>query len=119
MIFSVFFLNGFWGILGSPSYGIGATIRISREMLCVQYAGFFYDRLMKSGKNLVFAMTIKLILDFWRNQEIPKEFWKSYEQVKTDLFQNFYLFLILFLIPEYCHPEPQPTTLGSYLIYYV
>jgi hypothetical protein len=32
---------GFGGILGPPSYGIGATIRIGREMLCLPYAGFF------------------------------------------------------------------------------
>ena len=32
---------GFWGILGQPSYGIGATISIGREMLCLPYAGFF------------------------------------------------------------------------------
>ena len=32
---------GFLGILGQPSYGIGATIRIGREMLCLPYAGFF------------------------------------------------------------------------------
>ena len=69
------------------------------------------------GKNLVFAMTIKLIPEFWRNQEIPEKFWKTYEQVKLDLFQNFYWFLILFLIPEFCHPEPRPTR--SYLTYYV
>ena len=31
---------GFWGILGPPSYGINATIRIGREMLCLPYAGF-------------------------------------------------------------------------------
>ena len=31
---------GFWGILGPPSYGIGATIRTGREMLCLPYAGF-------------------------------------------------------------------------------
>ena len=30
------------GILGPPSYGIGATIRIGREMLCLPYAGFFF-----------------------------------------------------------------------------
>ena len=28
------------GILGPPYCGIGATIRIGREMLCLQYAGF-------------------------------------------------------------------------------
>ena len=31
----------FWGILGPPYYGIDATIRIGREMLCLPYAGFF------------------------------------------------------------------------------
>ena len=30
------------GILGPPSYGIGATIRIGRDMLCLPYAGFFF-----------------------------------------------------------------------------
>ena len=39
------------------------------------------------GKNLVFAMTIKYIPEFSRNQEIPEKFWKTYEQVKLDLFQ--------------------------------
>ena len=29
------------GILGPPYCGIGATIRIGREMLCLPYAGFF------------------------------------------------------------------------------
>ena len=71
------------------------------------------------GKNLVFAMTIKLIPEFWRNQEIPEKFCKAYKQVKFDLFQIYYLFLILFLIPEFCHSEPRPTTLRSYLTYYV
>ena len=31
---------GFSGILGSPYCGIGVTIRIGREMLCLPYAGF-------------------------------------------------------------------------------
>ena len=30
-----------WFCLGPPSYGIGATIRIGRELLCLPYAGFF------------------------------------------------------------------------------
>ena len=30
-------------MLGPPSYGIGATIRIGREMLCLPYAGFLYN----------------------------------------------------------------------------
>ena len=40
MIFSIFQKNRFLGILGPPSYGIDATIRIGREMLCFPYAGF-------------------------------------------------------------------------------
>ena len=32
---------GFSGILGLPYCGIGVTIRIGREMLCLPYAGFF------------------------------------------------------------------------------
>ena len=31
----------FLGILGLPYCGIGATIRIGREILCLPYAGFF------------------------------------------------------------------------------
>ena len=31
---------GFSGILGPPYSGIGVTIRIGREMLCLPYAGF-------------------------------------------------------------------------------
>ena len=37
----IFSQNWFLGILGPPSYGIGATISIGREMLCLPYAGFF------------------------------------------------------------------------------
>jgi hypothetical protein len=40
MIFSVK-KKGFLGIPGPPYCGIGATIRIRREMLCLSYAGFF------------------------------------------------------------------------------
>ena len=39
--FPFFKKNGFLGILGPPYRGIGATIRIGREMLCLPYAGFF------------------------------------------------------------------------------
>jgi hypothetical protein len=41
MIFPFLKKIEFWGILGPPSYGIGATIRIGREMLSLPYAGFF------------------------------------------------------------------------------
>ena len=30
-----------WFCVGPPSYGIGATICIGREILCLPYAGFF------------------------------------------------------------------------------
>jgi hypothetical protein len=45
MIFSVFQKIGFWSNLGPPYYGIGATIRIGREMLCFPYAGFYFNKL--------------------------------------------------------------------------
>ena len=34
----------FLAILGPPYRGIGATIRIGREMLCLPYAGFFLSQ---------------------------------------------------------------------------
>ena len=53
MIFFSFFKKiGFGGILGPPSYGIGATIRIGREMLCLPYAGFFFEELFFCKTNL-------------------------------------------------------------------
>ena len=42
---------GFWGILGLPSYDIGATIRIGREILCLLYADFFSDKVNSLTKN--------------------------------------------------------------------
>ena len=33
----------FWGIVGPPNCGIGATIFIGQEMLCLPYAEFFYE----------------------------------------------------------------------------
>ena len=41
MIFCIFKKIVFLGILGPPYCGIGATIRIGREMLCLPYAEFF------------------------------------------------------------------------------
>ena len=35
---------GFWVILGPHYCGIGATIRIGREMLCLPYVGFSTNR---------------------------------------------------------------------------
>ena len=35
-------LQRFSGSIQGASYGIGATIRIGREMLCLPYAGFFF-----------------------------------------------------------------------------
>ena len=42
----------FFGILGPPYCGIGATIRIGRDMLCPPYAGFFIY-LLDKGVELV------------------------------------------------------------------
>ena len=48
MIFPFFKKIGFWAILGPPYHGIGATIRIDREMLCLPYAGFLNLYFFKS-----------------------------------------------------------------------
>ena len=46
---------GFWGILGPPYCGIGATIRIGREMLCLPYAGFFNVLMNFLKLNVIFG----------------------------------------------------------------
>ena len=38
---------GCLGIFGPPSYGIGANIRIGPDMLCLPYAGFFKNMILK------------------------------------------------------------------------
>ena len=59
---------GFLAILGPPS-GIGATIRIGQEMLCLPYEGFFVSE---------FHFTSQLRLCFN---------WKSENGQETVLFQ--------------------------------
>ena len=39
----------FLGVLGPPYCGIGATIRIGREMLFLPYAGFFLNILLQEN----------------------------------------------------------------------
>ena len=53
-------------------------------------------------------MTIKLIPEFLRNQEIPEKFWKTYEQVKLDLFVIF-LFIRDFILNSRILPSRAPT----------
>ena len=48
MNFSFFKKIGFLGILGPPYCGIGAPIRIGREMLCLPHAGFFLNTLFNT-----------------------------------------------------------------------
>ena len=48
---------GFLGILGLPCCGIGATIRIGREMLCLPYAGFSKHR--PSGPMLSISRNVR------------------------------------------------------------
>ena len=62
------------------------------------------------GKNLILALTIKLIHDVFRNQEIHEKIWNSYEKVKPES-RFFKIIPDLYLIPEFCHPKPPPTTL--------
>ena len=42
--FPFFKKNCFLGILGQPHCGIGATISIGQEMLCLLYVGFFLSK---------------------------------------------------------------------------
>ena len=57
--FFLFFKRiGFLGILGPPYSGIGATIRIGQEMLCLQYAAFFIFTLTFNQKKIINGMGI-------------------------------------------------------------
>ena len=47
--------NFCWFCLGPPSYGIGATIRIGREMLCLPYAGFFFLNIREYKKHNIYT----------------------------------------------------------------
>ena len=71
MIFSVKKKNWVWGYYGPPYYGIGATIRIGREVLCLPYAGFLLDLLdfMKSGdwQYAHFNPWFNATIDIWNN----------------------------------------------------
>ena len=56
MNFPFFQKIGILGILGPPYGGIGATIRIGQEMLCLPYAGFLlwtYASFVANGKNII------------------------------------------------------------------
>ena len=83
---------------------------VNPQIEFIQILKYIFLGFRKKGNSLVFAITIKLIPEFWRNLEILEKFLKIYEQVKLDLFQNFYLFLTIISIPEFCHLEPRPTT---------
>ena len=67
MILQFFKKIGFLGILGPPYCGIGATIRIGREMLCLPYAGFFLDILKAAC--LSFDWVPKLIQKSFQTME--------------------------------------------------
>ena len=49
---------GFWGIFGLPYRSIGPTIRISPEMLCLPYAGFFLNKAVElvGGVSVIILM---------------------------------------------------------------
>ena len=54
-------------------------------------------------------MTIKLIPEFWRNQEIPKKIWKTYEQVSETGFIPDFLFIPDFILNSRILPSRAPT----------
>ena len=67
MILSVFQFFLVFGILGPPYCGIGATIRIGREILCLPYAGFFLSTL-----NLLAYEAICTYIQTNSNHELTK-----------------------------------------------
>ena len=67
MIFLFFKKIGFWGLLGSPYCGIGATIHIGQEMLCLPYVGFFLKNSNQTGLYLITAFGKK-----FRPLELPQ-----------------------------------------------
>ena len=62
MIFSVFQKIWVLVILGSPFCGIGATIRIGREMLCLPYAGFLVLVLNKKYFDVCDVKPVSLLI---------------------------------------------------------
>ena len=86
MIFFCFSINlCFWVFFGPPYCGIGATIRIGREMLCLPYAGFFvfflifcyfvgfqlFSTCLAILNNLQPCPTISILFNNCRTQEGP------------------------------------------------
>ena len=73
--------NWFLGILGPPYCGIGATIRIGREMLCLPYAGFFfYNLVMSINWSVLLEISAKGHLFFsscWSCNVLFKNLWGS------------------------------------------
>ena len=56
--------------LGPPSYGIGATIRIGREMLCLPYAGFLFTIMhhMEEWHDIFLLRLIKINLSHFHEK---------------------------------------------------
>ena len=84
MIFTIFQKNGFLGILGPPSYGIGYTIRIGPEMLCLPYAGLkekkksrlffvFFDFLKNVWTFCILLKLLRLLLETKIAYSLPKK----------------------------------------------
>ena len=62
MIFSVFQKNRVFGYSWSTLYGIGATIRIGREMLCLPYAGFLIEAIPKQYASYIYIYSTHVII---------------------------------------------------------
>ena len=54
----------FWGILGPPYCGIGATIRIGQETLCLPYAGFLI-KINQLNLNQTYCCVAFMLLSFF------------------------------------------------------
>ena len=65
---------------------------------------------------VVVVLTAVVIVEVVIRSNLMAKIWYS---PFPDLFRFFFIIPEYFEIPEFCHPEPRPTTLRSYLTYYV
>ena len=75
MIFSYFQFFGFLGILAPPYCGIGATICIGREILCLPYAGYFSTLLNTYVYRRVSFSVVDIIITKEEKIFVQKSWW--------------------------------------------
>ena len=79
------------GILGPPYCGIGATIRIGREILCLPYAGFFLVIYRTSRKKLTakkLSISDKYARKVWKTSLFANKLAKQFPATKSMLIKK-------------------------------